>query len=300
MHFGQGRQGTASALGGEGAGGGFDCGGDSSSEGNSQAGAGGVEPVDEFLPCEDGGGGYGKIGFRFRSLLQGDGAAFFHQSPLQNADIGKLIREGTGTVGAEFAEVLNDAGMAPSEETVEVANFFVEGVVTFRGDGDDALRGAGFADGCGEGANFLVGGNSFAVGDARVLEGSGQIGIDIDAGDDERTEKVAFAAFVDPEMGFVEFGLEDFFIAKPRLAENLRFEEELDKMFRPFALDESFGALLVHGNRKFVAFGEEEHVGPGFEGIIVAFQSGFQLRGLLRGQRRIVKGDGFGGHRRKH
>jgi hypothetical protein len=300
MHLRDGGEGFLSSVGRDAAGRILDGSIHPPRQGDPESLAGGVQPVDEFFPGQDRCGGDGKVRFRLGPLVELDGLAFFHQGAFQHTDVGEFVREGPGAVRAEFAEVFDDAGVAPGEQAVEVANLGEEGVVAFGADGHDALRRAGAPDAFGQVADAFVGRDALAVGDAEVLKVPGDLAVHIDAGDDEGAEEVALAAFIDAEMRFIHLRVEHFLVAELGLAENVGFETELDKFLRAFALDHRLGAFFVNRDGQFVLLGEIERVGARFKFITLRAQEFAQLRGLLRGERRIVQGDGFFRHRFLH
>ena len=115
------------------------------------------EPVDEFLAGENGGSGDGVVRFGLGSLVKDDVAALFHQGSLKHANVSELVGKGARTFRPEGAEIFDDAGVSPSEQAIEIADFLEKRVVAVGSDGDDALRCAGLADGGREVADALVG-----------------------------------------------------------------------------------------------------------------------------------------------
>ena len=63
------------------------------------------------------------------------------------------------------------------------------------------MGGGSFADGGCEGADAVVGGDAFAVGDAEFAEFLGDWVVNEDASNDEWAKEVAFAGLIDTEMG---------------------------------------------------------------------------------------------------
>ena len=92
--------------------------------------------------------------------------------------------------------------MAPCEEAVQVADFAIEVVVARRGHGHDAGWNANLADGCRQLADAFVAADGLAILNTGVAQFAGDFRIHINAGDDERSKKVALAAFVDAEVRF--------------------------------------------------------------------------------------------------
>ncbi|MDB6154620.1 MAG: hypothetical protein JWL90_3073 [Chthoniobacteraceae bacterium] len=97
-----------------------------------------MKPVDKAFAGEDGCGSDGQIAFRLGALVELDAASFFEKRPLDQFGIGELIAQRPGTIGPALKQVFNDARVAPGQEPVEVAEFFVKLVVAFRTDDHDS------------------------------------------------------------------------------------------------------------------------------------------------------------------
>ena len=82
-----------------------------------------------------------------------------------------------------------------------------------------------------------------------------------DAGDHERPEEIALAAFVDAEMRLEHFRRMHFLITEPRFAENLRLQFETDEILDALALQEHLGSFFVNRDAQFILLGEKERVG---------------------------------------
>ena len=128
-------------------------------------------------------------------------------------------------------------------------------------------------------------------------EGSRDGLIDKAARDDEWSEEVAFAAFIDAKVWGKHFWLSGFFVAQASFAEDFWFEAEGDKVLGAFSLEDDLGAFFVNGDVQAIFDGVEE--GVGFWGKLIALgeEDGLEFRGLEGGEWRGVKGDGWGGIR---
>ena len=132
--------------------------------------------------------------------------------------------------------------------------------------GDDVVDGArGVADGLGEVADFFVGLDVLAVLDADFHEAPGDAGVDINAGNDQRAEEIALAAFVDAEVRLEPLGVVDFLVAEPGFAEHLRLEGEFHEFLGAFPLDDDLWAFFVNGEGEFVFLRVKKGVGLGRE-----------------------------------
>jgi hypothetical protein len=163
--------------------------------------------------------------------------------------------------------------MAPCEEAVQVSDFAVEVVVARRGHGHDAGWNPDLADGGRQFANAFVAADGLAVLNAGVAEFAGDFGVHINAGDDERSEKISLAALVDAEVRFEKFGTLFLFLTKGRLAQNTRFEGEENKILDAFALDDGFRAFFINRYGELRPAREVEHVRPRFELVSLASQN---------------------------
>ena len=113
-----------------------------------------------------------------------------------------------------------------------------------------------------ERTNPRVRADSFAVLNAGLQKFPRDPAIHVDARDDERSEEIALAAFVDAEMRLEHFRRMHFLVAELRLAQNLRFELELHELLDPLALQQHLRSLLVNGDAQLVLLREEKRVRP--------------------------------------
>src|SRR4029453_12755583 len=107
-----------------------------------------------------------------------------------------------------------------------------------------------------------------------LLELSREVTIDIDTSDHQRSEKVAFAAFVDAKMRLQHFGFENLFIAELGFSQDFGFESEFDEVFRAPALDDELWSFFVNGDRELVSLRKVEGVGARFEFVSLLAQQG--------------------------
>ena len=246
---------------------------------------GGGEPIDELFAGQDGCGGDGIVAFGFGLLAELDLASALHEGALEDARVGELVAEGGRAIGLSLAEVFDHPGMAPSEEAVEVADFFVERIVFFRRDDDDLAdeprRGA---DDFGQLADLCVGADGFAVADAGFEEMAGDGFFRVSTGDDERTEEVAFAAFIDAEVRGKTLGVVDLLVAEARFTEDFGFECELDEIFGVLALDDGFRSFFVNGHGHSGFLPEVKGVRSRLEFEPLLDEKGAQLVRLFGGQ----------------
>jgi hypothetical protein len=76
----------------------------------------------------------------------------------------------------------------------------------------------------------------------------------------KKSEKVALPALVHAKVRREHLRGMDLLVTEPRLAQNVRFELELNKLLHPFSLEEDFRALFVNGDAELVFLGKEQGV----------------------------------------
>ena len=232
------------------AGGGFDSGRSALGKRLAEFLFHGGEAADEFAPGEDGGGGHGEVGFGFVALDKLNFASKGHEGARDGGLFaGELVADGANRGRFHLVtlahEVFDDTGVAPGEELVDAAHFgmkAVVGLVADADDGGDAAR--SFFDDIGQFADAAVARYVLGVADAASLPGFDDPLVDVNAGDAEGSEEVAFAAFIDAEAGEQKFGVEDGLVAEGDFLEDEGFEGELDKFTGALALDDEFAALI--------------------------------------------------------
>ncbi len=144
-------------------------------------------------------------------------------------------------------------------------------VVAFRADGNH-LRGATRrrTDGGSEFADTGGAGDALRVHDACGDQLAGNLGVGEHAGDDERAEEVALAAFVDAEVGFELVRLQHLLVAESGLAKHFGFEREAHEVLSALALHQHLRAFLIDRYIELALAGGEERVGLRFEVISLA------------------------------
>ena len=202
---------------------------------------------------------------------------------LDNARVRKFIRQRAGTFRFFREQILNDARMSPAEQAVEVAELLVKIVVTLRPDRDDIDGGAGCRpDDFRERPDPRIGSDSLAVLDAGIEKRPRHRVIHVNSGNDERTEEIAFPAFIDAEMRLEHFWRMDLLVAELRLFQDFRLELELDELLNPPSLKQKLGTLLVNRDAQLVFLREEKRVRLRREDEAEIVQQGTQLGGLVR------------------
>ena len=274
---------------------GLDLGGGATREFDLELVAGFAEPIDEAFSGENGSGGDGEIAFGFGALFEENAASAFHERAFDEFGFSELVAEGARAIGSLGEKIFDCFGMAPSEEAVEVMEFLVELIVAFGADDNHRMGGAwSMADELGESADSLVGADAFAVLNSGFDERAGDGLIDKAARDDEGTEEVPFAAFIDAKMWSKHFWLSGFFVSEASFTEDFWFEAEGDKVLGAFALEDDLGTFFVYGDVQTIFDGVEEGVGFWGKLIAVGEEDGLEFRGLEGGEGRGVEGDGWG------
>ena len=246
-----------------------------------------INPVNKLFAGENGGGGYGDVGLGFGALLQFDfSAVLFGQGRLQFSRVGELITQGAWAIRLLFEQVGDDGGVSPSQEFVEVGKVAVEFVVFLRSEHDDFADDSGrFSNLAREFANLGVGGDSLAVHDAGIHQGTGNLAIRVGTGDDERAEKISFATLVDSKMRGKHLGIGFFFVAEFGFLENFRLEHELYKIFGRFSLDQDFGPLFIYGDVELFLFRRKNGVWFLHKLVASEVEDRLQFVGLFPGDR---------------
>ena len=127
-------------------------------------------------------------------------------------------------------QVLNHARVAPRQHRVDRFHLRVKPVVSLVANRHDGRHAAGrLADFFGQLGNLLVARDVLGIAHAEVRPRLDDVFVHINAGDAERPEKIALAAFVHADARQEQLGIQQGFVAEPRLLENLRFQQELDE-----------------------------------------------------------------------
>jgi A/G-specific adenine glycosylase len=211
--------------------------------------------------------------------------------------MGKFIRECAWTVRHLFEQIFQRAGMSPGEQSVEIAKLPIEFVILLRTQAEDGMRRAQSANFSGQLANSPIRRDAFAVGNPEFPKGPGQLGIDVNRRDDQRPEEIAFARFINSDVGAEHLRIELFLITKSCRTEDLGFQNISDKIFQSAALKEDLRPLGVNQNIQFVLRRRIETVGLFEERKAPVAQNLPQFPGLFISQPGGVgaKPFGFGG-----
>lgn len=253
-----------------------------------------AKPVDKGLACQDRGGRHRHVALGLGALLQFDLLPALHQGPLKLTGIGELVAQGPRAVGPFLQKRFDDPGMSPCQQAIEVSKSTVKIIVALGTDADDFVGDAvDLPDGVSQGSDAGVGGDLLAVSDSGIHQVPGDRGVGVDPGNHERTEEIAFATFIDPEMRREHLGLVNLFVAELGLTENLRFEREFHKVFGFPALDQHLRSFLVSGDVQLVLFARVECVGFLRKRKTLILEDAAELIGLLFGQGGGVAGKGF-------
>src|SRR5437868_13264119 len=98
-------------------------------------------------------------------------------------------------------------------------------------------------------ANFMIGTDLLAVPYPERQEPTGYLAIDINSGDNERSEEVSLSALVNAKMRLEHLGIEHFFVADSRLLQDFRLEIKADEIFSFLTLHNYLRSFFVHGDR---------------------------------------------------
>src|SRR5438552_3531762 len=111
--------------------------------------------------------------------------------------------------------------MPPAEQPIEVAKFFVKIVIALGPDDYRIDDGSGRStDDLRQGMDPCIGSDPLAVRNSRIKKFSRDWGIDVDAGNDQRSKEIAFSALIDAEMRLEHFRRMNLLVAEFRLFEN--------------------------------------------------------------------------------
>ena len=165
----------------------------------------------------------------------------------------------------EFEHVFQRAGMAPGEEAVEVADGFVGAVVGFRADDHDAElapdQSLGFF---GQAGYLRIVLDRLGIPDSGLRKRIRRRGVlHKHTCHDQRPEKIALPALVDPGMRVLEFQ-QGRRLRLVRRESDHRLQHEFHEILRPGALDNEL-AGPVGGDLRLFAGGFEQHIRPGRE-----------------------------------
>src|SRR5437016_147221 len=123
-----------------------------------------------------------------------------------NTGIGKFVRERSRTIRFSRQKIFDDPSVSPTEETVEIAEFLIELVVTCRPDRNDvgslARNPPNFF---GQRMNLCVRSDPLTILHPKIEQLSRAFTIDKDTRDHQRPEKIALPAFVHTKMRLKHF-----------------------------------------------------------------------------------------------
>ena len=142
-------------------------------------------------------------------------------------------------------------------------------------------------------ADALVAADLLAVLNAGLHELARDAAIRVAAGDDQRPEEIALAAFVDAEVRREHLGIVHFLVAELRLAEHLGLQAKRHEFLRPLPLQHDLRPLLVDRHVQFVLRRVEERVRLRLEFVAVRHEHGAQLLRLRGRERRGVERERF-------
>ena len=206
------------------------------------------DPADKFRSGEDGRRRHGNIAFRLCLLTESDASAAFHQRIPDQVFLPEFIRESFGTFRRFLKQVLQGSGMTPREQPVETADFGVCPVVCLRTDGNDGgLSVEDRRDLSGDLRDPGIAFDGFGIPDTESCQFcDGSFIRDKCAGNDKRTEEIAFSAFVDPGMRCKDRFRGTVCVRRCERGffEDLRFQQKLQKFSCPFSLNDQFAGCI--------------------------------------------------------
>src|ERR1700730_6216294 len=184
-----------------------------------------------------------------------------HQRAFDHTSIGKLVRQGAATIWLFCEQIFYYTRMSPAEQLVQVTKLFVQLVITRGSDQNniDDVTSCAANDFC-QRANACIGPNTLAVLHARIQKFPRDPALNIYPRRHERSEKITFPAFINPEMRLKHSRRMHFFVTEFRFAQDFRFQLELDEFLHALALHEHFRSFLVNCDAQFVFLRKEERV----------------------------------------
>ena len=160
-----------------------------------------------------------------------------------------MIGKRSRAVRSSRQQVFDHAGVAPTEQAVEITKLLVKLVVARRTNRNHIRCVARDAP------NFFrqrmnppVRADSFAILHAEVEELAGARPIDEYSRNHQRPEEIALATFIHTEMRLEHFRGMHFLIANPSFAENFGLECELHEILNPTPLQQDFWPFFVNGH----------------------------------------------------
>src|SRR6266478_2995994 len=200
------------------------------------------------------------------------------ESIFNNTRIGKFVGERSRTIRFSRKKILDDPSMSPTEETVEIAEFLIERVVTCRPDRNDVgsleRNPSNFF---GQRMNPCVRSDPLTVLHPEIEELARALTIDKDTRDHQRSEKITLPAFVHAKMRLKHFRRMHLFVAEPSFTENLRFENELYETLHPAPLHQNLWTFLIDGHAQLFLLRKKNRVRLRREGESAFMQKRAQL-----------------------
>src|SRR3954451_21248943 len=108
--------------------------------------------------------------------------------------------------------------------------------------------------------NLRIGSYALAVLHAQIEQLARALSINEDTGDHQRSEKIAFSAFIDAEMRLEHFGEVDFVVAQPGLAEDFPFKHKLHALLASPALQPNLWTFLINCYAQLLSLRKENRV----------------------------------------
>ena len=135
--------------------------------------------------------------------------------------------------------------MPPGQKTVQILEFGIKLIIPFRPDAHQMEPDAGnLADSLRQRTNSGRSGHQLAVAYAQFPQSRPYARVRIHSGDNQRAEVVALAALINAEVGRTR--LFCLFLRYGQKAGYLRFQDEFDKLIRPFTLHEKLVLFFIH------------------------------------------------------
>src|SRR5438270_8997144 len=172
--------------------------------------------------------------------------------------------------------------MSPTEETVDIAEFLIEVVVTCRPDrnhvGSLARNPPDFSGQC---MHPYVRSDPLTVLHPEIEELARALIIDEDTLDHQRSKKITLPAFVHAKMRLKHFRRMHLFVAEPSFTEKLRFENEPYEILHPAPLHQNLWTFLINGHAQLFLLRKKNRVRLRRKGESAFTQKPAQLLRLL-------------------
>jgi len=205
---------------------------------------------DKFIARQYGRGGDGEVCLRFVALHKLDSSSQLHQRVGDHAFVmRKLITDGAHRrrihAMGEGHQILDDAGMAPCQKSVDTFHFRVKPVIGLVANRDHGVEAAGcVANQLRQFGNAPVAADVLGIPDAGGLPGRDHGGVDVNARNAQRPEKIPLAAFIHADAGREQFGIQNSLVAEFDFLEDFRLQDKFDKLLRALALHNQLAAFV--------------------------------------------------------